>query len=151
MGFNLIHLYFNKKGMVFMNIWSLDNRSDRADMRNLIKNIKSDSDLFAIAGLILNPNVNSSDLSKLFTIVDSESLLNLLKIFGGKTVRIPTIDEVLDEFRFIKLIYCYDFQNMSFSESMRQSGFSESERSELIGKRNSLIERLKMVYNNEHS
>lgn len=133
-----------------MNIWSIDHRSDKNDMRNLIKNIKSDSDLFALAGLILNPNVNSSDISKLFTIVDSESLLNILKIFGGKTIRIPTIDEFLEEVKFIKLIYCYDFQNLSFSESMRQSGLENSDRTELIGKRNSLIERLKMVYNEDN-
>lgn len=134
-----------------MNIWSLDHRSDKNDMKNLIKNIKSDSDLFAIAGLILNPNINSSETSKLFTIIDSESLLNLIKIFGGKTIRIPTINEIIDEFRFVKLIYCYDFQNMSFAESMRQCGFDNSERSELISKRNFLIERLKLVYNNECS
>ena len=132
-----------------MNIWSLDHRSDKSDMKNLIKNIKSDSDLFALSGLILNPNVNSSELSKLFTIIDSESLLNLFKIFGGKTIRIPTIDEMIEEFKFIKLIYCYDFQNLSFSESMRQSGLEDHDRTELIGKRNSLIERLKMVYSNE--
>lgn len=132
-----------------MNIWSLDHRSDKSDMKNLIKNIKSDSDLFALSGLILNPNVNSSELSKLFTIIDSESLLNLFKIFGGKTIRIPTIDEMIEEFKFIKLIYCYDFQNLSFSESMRQSGLEYHDRTELIGKRNSLIERLKMVYSDE--
>lgn len=132
-----------------MNIWSLDHRSDKNDMKNIIKNIKSDSDLFALAGLILNPDVNSSDISKLFTIVDSESLLNLLKIFGGKIIRIPTIDEIIEEFKFIKLIYCYDFQNLSFSEAMRQAGLENSNRVELIGKRNSLLERLKKVYNDE--
>ena len=132
-----------------MNIWSLDHRSDKNDMKNLIKNIKSDSDLFSLAGLILNPNVDSSDISKLFTILDSESLLNLLKIYGGKIIRIPTIDEIIEEFKFIKLIYCYDFQNLSFSESMRRSGLEEFDRMELIGKRNSLIERLKKVYNSE--
>lgn len=129
-----------------MNIWSIDHRSDKNDMKNLIKNLKSDTDLFALAGLILNPNIDSSDTSKLFAILDSESLLNLLKIFGGKTVRIPTLDELIEEFKFIKLIYCYDFQNLSFSESMRQAGFDDSERSNLINKRNLLIEKLKKVY-----
>lgn len=130
-----------------MNIWSLDHRSDKSDMRNLIKNLKSDSDLFSLAGLIMNPNLdNSSDLSKLFTIIDSESLLNFLKIFGGQTIKVPTIEELIEEFKFIKLIYCYDFQNLSFAESMRQAGFSDSNRSDLINKRNLLIEKLKKVY-----
>ena len=132
-----------------MNIWSIDHRSDKFAMKNLIKNIKSDSDLFALAGLILNPNVNSSEISKLFTIIDSESLLNFLKIFGGKVVRIPTIDELIEEFKFIKLIYCYDFQCLSFSESMRQAGLENYDRAKLIEKRNFLIENLKKVYVDE--
>lgn len=126
-----------------MNIFNLDQRNANKDMRKIINNIKSDAGLYSLAGIVMGCNSDNDIVSELFSGLGSEAFMNFINIFGGRTIKVPTIDEVIESLRFIKLIYLYDFEYKSFAESMRSAGYPESMRKELINRREVLLSKVK--------
>lgn len=131
-----------------MNLWSTDHRNDRNEMKRIIDTIQSDADLYLLASLVMRATGINNSVSGLFNILNSEGLLNIVKVYGGKTVHVPTLDELLESLRFIKLLYCYDFQGVSFSKAMEYAGFKQNQRDELLQRRSVVLERLQAAYNN---
>lgn len=132
-----------------MNIWSVDHRSDKAEMTRIVNSIREESDLYILASFVMRALGINNSVSGLFNLLNSEDFLNLIKVYGGKTVHVPTLDDLIESFKFIKLLYCYDFQGESFSRAMEHAGFPKRERDMLLKKRDTVLKKLKELYPEE--
>lgn len=66
-------------------------------------------------------------VSELAYILDKDNLLNLCNIFGGRTIRIPTLDE-LESLTHIVLLYKYvNNDGMEYDKAVKIIGFKSSE------------------------
>ena len=65
------------------------------EMFNLFDSIDNEMDLYYIALITLSSfhKRGYHDITELSLIMNSESLLNLIKIYGGKEIKIPTLQE----------------------------------------------------------
>ena len=121
----------------------------RDEVLNTIDKIKSDRDLYWLAGLIIGSNDDC--LSRLFVSMSKSNLLNVICQFGGETITIPTYDDFLDYIKIISIIYYYDIKKYSFAKAMRESGYTYKQsmnqafRKSLISRRQNIISKLKKV------
>ena len=87
----------------------------------LINQIKDTSDLYYISLLLLDRLGESkskySATAELAYLVDLKSFLNIVYYYGGKTIRIPTPDELQNNLRLISLYYYYDIKGFGWKES----------------------------------
>lgn len=68
-----------------------------------------------------------SAISELAYVLDKDNLLDLCNIFGGRTIRIPTLDE-LESLTHIVLLYKYvNNDNMDYDRAVKIIGFKSSE------------------------
>lgn len=132
-----------------MNIWSVDHRNDKYEMSKIVNSIKEDSDLYLLASLVMRADGINNSVSGLFNTLNSEGLLNLIKVYGGKTIHVPTLDDLIESLKFIKLIYCYDFQGTSFSRAIEYAGFKQNQRQKLLEKRSKILDKLSKMYKNK--
>lgn len=65
--------------------------------------------------------------SELSYLLDQKSFINLVKYYGGKTIRIPSIDEIESILRVLLLYQYYEVNHNSWSDSLKLAGFEESE------------------------
>ena len=66
-------------------------------------------------------------VSELAYVLDKDNLLNLCNIFGGRTIRIPTLDE-LESLTHIVLLYKYvNNDDMEYDKAVKIIGFKSSE------------------------
>jgi len=98
---------------------------------------KRDTYSIATALLYLLKNSHKYEItSELFYLLDKDSFLNLIKYYGGKTIRIPSSDEISNVLKVILLFQYYKIEEMSWEDSLQMAGYDESEslsaRSKLI-------------------
>ena len=68
-----------------------------------------------------------STLSQLSFILDKESLLNLCEIYGGLTIKIPTIEE-LESIMYSLILYQYvNIDGMDYDEAVKIIGYKSSQ------------------------
>lgn len=87
-------------------------------------------DVYSVATALLYTLKDSprySIVSELFYILDHNNFLNLIKYFGGMEIRIPTVDEINDLLKVILLYQYYVVEEMSWTESLTRSGFTQEE------------------------
>lgn len=66
-------------------------------------------------------------VSELVYVLDKDNLLNLCNIFGGRTIRIPTLDE-LESLTHMVLLYKYvNNDGMEYDKAIKIIGFKSSE------------------------
>lgn len=82
----------------------------------------TDKDLFTMiffALYKLKDDMNYSTLSKLSFLLDKDSLLNLIECYGGMTVRIPTMKELLTMLNALLLYSYIDLEEIAESKALR--------------------------------
>lgn len=90
----------------------------------------SDQDAYAVICSFLYDLSNEpqySLLSELCYILDKESLKRLLKYFAGRTIKIPTCDEVSEAVQIIMLFQLHEIEHKPWKEALEAVGFSTSE------------------------
>ena len=65
-------------------------------------------------------------LSELPYLVDYSSFVNLIKYYGGMTIRIPTLDEVADTFKVLLLYQYNDIDKLEWKDALRKAGYDEA-------------------------
>lgn len=101
------------------------------EVLKLMYSIKETSDLYYLSLLILD-QLGTSDkggkryksISELAYLTDTKSFLNLVYYYGGKTIKIPTYEEVGHALKLISLYYYYDIQGYGWKESLARTGIS---------------------------
>lgn len=60
-------------------------------------------------------------------LLDEENMLKLCKYFGGKTITIPTVEELMKTMRTLLLYQAFVVEGKPWVEALKQSGFDTSE------------------------
>lgn len=95
---------------------------------NLDRLSKEDSTSIAISLLYtLRGFPQYTITSELAYLLDQKSFINLLKYYGGKTIRIPSMEEIENIMKVLLLYQYYEVNHNSWSESLKLSGFTEDE------------------------
>ena len=89
-----------------------------------------DTDLYSLSMFLLY-NLKKvpkySILSELPYLVDRESLENICTYFGGKTITIPTIDELKSTMKILLLYQVHIIEGQSWKQSLKEVGYKSSE------------------------
>lgn len=97
-------------------------------MTNL-KDLKS-MDIYSMSMFILYKLTNIDEysiLGELPYILDKDSLLNFCNYFGGRTIKVPTLNE-LHSVMYLVLLYQYTkIDNVPYNEAVKMIGFKSSE------------------------
>lgn len=97
----------------------------RQDLENLKETDIYSILLFAIYKLMPIPEYAS--LSEMTYVLDKENLLNLCEMFGGQTIRIPTIEE-LESLVYSLLLYQYvKLDKMDYDAAINLIGHESKE------------------------
>lgn len=65
--------------------------------------------------------------SELAFILDKENLINFLIYFGGQTIKIPELDEVINNLKTLSLYQYYTVEGKSWSTALEMAGFDRTE------------------------
>lgn len=109
-----------------MNIWDTNAEwnQTRNDINRIIEEHRTSRDLYYLAGLVMAAKYASSgdNISTLFTLVDGKSLQRLCKVLGGKTITIPTYEQLIDSLKLIKFTYEYS-TGKTIRDSLLEAGY----------------------------
>lgn len=80
---------------------------------------------------------NYSATGKLSLLLDQRSFINFIKYYGGKTIKVPTFQQLSEMLKYV-LIYQYHYiENLNWDESIKLSGLqikSQEEKEKVIRK-----------------
>lgn len=65
--------------------------------------------------------------SELAYILDYKNFLNLIRYYGGMTIRIPTVEELNSTLKVIVLYQSYEVEKLSWEEALKKAGIKQSE------------------------
>jgi hypothetical protein len=111
----------------------------RINMKKSINNLK-DADIYSLSMFVLYKLIDVKEYSimgELPYILDKKNLLNFCNYFGGRTIKVPTLNE-LHSIMYLLLLYQYTkIENIPYEEAIK-----------LIGYRSSELRQVKTAYNN---
>jgi hypothetical protein len=111
----------------------------RVNMKKSINNLK-DADIYSLSMFVLYKLIDVKEYSimgELPYILDKKNLLNFCNYFGGRTIKVPTLNE-LHSIMYLLLLYQYTkIENIPYEEAIK-----------LIGYRSSELRQVKTAYNN---
>lgn len=81
--------------------------------------------LFILYRLTLVPEY--SVLSELPYVLDKQDLFNFCNLFGGQTIKVPTLDEVFSIMNVILLYQYVEIDGVPYDDAVAQIGFKSSE------------------------
>ena len=87
----------------------------KSDINKWFNSLKEETDLYYMALLTLSLFSNKkkySNISELPIILDRNSFLNLITIYGGKTITIPTKEEILGYVQSLYYVYSSEVENI---------------------------------------
>ena len=87
----------------------------KSDIRKWFNSLKEETDLYYMALLtvsLFSKKKKYSNISELPIILDRDSFLNLITIYGGKTITIPTKDEILSYVQSLYYVYYSEVENL---------------------------------------
>lgn len=87
----------------------------KSDINKWFNSLKEETDLYYMALLTLSLFSNKkkySNISELPIILDRNSFLNLITIYGGKTITIPTKEEILGYVQSLYYVYYSEVENI---------------------------------------
>ena len=87
----------------------------KSDIRKWFNSLKEDTDRYYMALLtvsLFSKKKKYSNISELPIILDRDSFLNLITIYGGKTITIPTKDEILSYVQSLYYVYYSEVENL---------------------------------------
>ena len=107
---------------------------EKSDLKKWFRSIQSETDLCYMAMLTMAMFSNKRKyrhLSELPIILDRESFLHLLEVYGGRTITLPTKDEVLRYIQAISLYYYIEVEGLSNNAAMKKLGIQDQDLVEL--------------------
>ena len=110
-------------------------------------NLLKEKDLYSIFLYAIYKNTQDpqySTLSELIYTLDKKNLLNLCSVFGGCTIKIPTIDE-LKLYSSGLLVYDLISRGNTFTEAFKETGLPEKYKLE-VAKIYKVIEKIVSEY-----
>lgn len=90
----------------------------------------NDKDVYAVMCSFLYDLKNEpqySTLSELCYILDKESFKRLLRYFSGRTIKIPTSEEVAELLQIMSLYQYYEIEGKTWKESLEAVGLTSSD------------------------
>lgn len=66
-------------------------------------------------------------MSELPYILDSESLVRFIKYYGGRTIKVPTSDELNDQFKVLILYQKFRVEELPWLDALSLAGYSQQE------------------------
>ena len=90
-----------------------------------------DVDLYSLSMFILYKFIDIPEysiVSELPYIMNKEDLLNLCNYFGGRTIRIPTTQELYSVMNLVLLYYYVKIDGKSFEDAFEEVGYKQSDR-----------------------
>jgi len=110
----------------------------KKDIRNLKEEDIYNLILYAIFKFSGDPEYSA--ISELIYSVDKDSLLNLCSIFGGCTIKIPTILELKIFIYALLVYYTSKRDNLSFDESLQSLGIDSALRKNILDVYKTVVE-----------
>lgn len=107
---------------------------EKSDLKKWFRSIQSETDLCYMAMLTMAMFSNKrkyKHLSELPIILDRESFLHLLEVYGGRTISLPTKEEVLRYIQAISLYYYIEVEGISNNAAMKKLGIQDKDLVEL--------------------
>lgn len=65
--------------------------------------------------------------SELPYILDSESMARFIKYYGGRTIRVPTSEEINEQFKVLILYQKFRIEELPWQEALRIAGYSQED------------------------
>lgn len=103
-------------------------------------------DIFSVATALLytlKDTPQYSIMSELFYILDYENFIKLIKYFGGRTIKVPSSEEISEMLKVLLLYQYREVEEYKWSECLKMAGISEEESRVYRGRLNFLIRLLK--------
>lgn len=98
-------------------------------MKNSIKCLK-DTDVYSLSMFALYKLTEVPEYSlsgELPYILDKKNLLNFCNYFGGRTIKVPTLDELYSTMYLVLLYQYTKIENKPYDEAIKLIGFKSSE------------------------
>lgn len=99
------------------------------DMPTDLDNLRKE-DLLSVASALLYSLKDSprySTISELFYLLDYQSFMNLIKYFGGKTIRVPTSSEISECLKLLLLYQYYIVEEREWKDCLSLVGVKEKD------------------------
>lgn len=99
-------------------------------------------DLFSVASALLyslKGTPQYSTMSELFYILDYNNFIKLIKYFGGKTIKVPSSNEISEMMKILLLYQYREVEGYDWKECLNLVGVPESESQSARSKVNQLI------------
>lgn len=107
-----------------------NNTFKKSDIRKWFNSLKEETDLYYMALLtmsLFSRKRKYANISELPIILDRDSFINLITIYGGKTVTIPTKDEILNYVQSLYYVYYSEVENMSHQKILHNLDMDSDE------------------------
>ena len=94
-----------------------------------------DVDIYSLAMFILYKLVDVQEFSimgELPYILDKKSLLNFCNYFGGRTIKVPTLNELYSTMHLILLYHYINVDKKSFDEAFKLVGYKDIDRKKIV-------------------
>ena len=102
-------------------------------MSKTLKELKED-DLYSLSLFVLYKLIGLKEYSivgEIPYVLDKKNLLNFCKYFGGRTIKVPTLDEMNSVLSLILLYQYTKIDGMEYEEAVKVLGFNLTETKKL--------------------
>ena len=114
------------------------------DNKRLIESVHGEMDMYYFALFAfscMERNMRSDCLADLTLVLDKENFFNLINVFGGKNIRIPTTEELNRYIKVVSAYYYVQYEHVHMSTALKKVDAVGDEMVELG------VRRLKRVIN----
>ena len=98
-------------------------------MNKNIKDLKED-DLYSLSLFVLYKIIGLKEYSivgEIPYILDKKNLLNFCKYFGGRTIKVPTLDEINSVLSLVLLYQYTKIDGLEYDDAIKLIGFNSTE------------------------
>lgn len=100
-------------------------KSNMLDLEELKQQDVYSLSLFLLYNLTAIPKY--SLIGELPYLLDEDNLLKLCKYLGGKTITVPTVEELMKTMRTLLLYQAYIVEGKPWAQALKESGFQTNE------------------------
>lgn len=98
------------------------------DEKELVSLLSDDRDMYYVALIflsILSQQTSYSNIAELSLILNKDSFLNIVDVYGGKVIYIPTRKEILSAFKAVLVYYYVEVDGLSISDAVERADASD--------------------------
>jgi len=100
------------------------------DNKKLMEDVKGEMDMYYFALFVfscMEPTFKTNCLAELTLILDKDNFFNLVNVFGGRTIKIPTKDELNKYLKVVGAYYYIHYEGVNMSTALAKVGASGDE------------------------